>query len=311
MGGKKRKTHEEFVSQVLELTNGNYSVLGEYVNIKTKILLKHKQCGHEFKMVPGNFLMGQRCPNCRQKVITKKNTKTREEFVSEVFVKAGNEYSVLGQYINNRTKILLRHNECGREYAVTPGSFLLGCRCPHCSGKMTKTTAQFRKEVYELTNNEYVVLGNYVNSHTKTLMKHNCGDEFEMIPTNFLRGKRCPYCNSSNGEKRITQWLKENDISFKQQYSFENLRDKRLLRFDFAIFDNENITCLIEYDGAFHFRKFYDDDLFELTEYHDKLKDNYCKSNGIQLVRIPYWKDNEIEAILKRELAQQPIEAVF
>ena len=35
--------------------------------------------------------------------------KTQEEFVSEVKELFGDEYIVLGQYINNRTKILVKH----------------------------------------------------------------------------------------------------------------------------------------------------------------------------------------------------------
>ena len=40
--------------------------------------------------------------------------KTNNEFLQEVFSLVGDEYSVLSPYINNKTKVLMRHNckEC-------------------------------------------------------------------------------------------------------------------------------------------------------------------------------------------------------
>ena len=31
---------------------------------------------------------------------------------------------------------------------------------------------------------------------------------------------------------------------------------------------------------------------------NDEIKNKYCKDNGIELLRIPYWKRDEIENIL-------------
>lgn len=41
------------------------------------------------------------------------NKKTHEEFISEVYNLVRTEYSVLTKYINNKTKIKIRHNNCG------------------------------------------------------------------------------------------------------------------------------------------------------------------------------------------------------
>lgn len=35
---------------------------------------------------------------------------------------------------------------------------------------------------------------------------------------------------------------------------------------------------------------------------YDAIKTNYCKQNGIKLIRIPYWNLNNIESILDKEL---------
>ena len=42
--------------------------------------------------------------------------KTHEEFVKEVELLVGDEYTVLGQYTNNKNKILMRHNTVYRDW---------------------------------------------------------------------------------------------------------------------------------------------------------------------------------------------------
>jgi len=63
-----KKTTEEFKQQVYELEGNNYLVLDNYINNKTSIIIKHNipECGHEWKIRPGNFLFGRRCPKCSE-----------------------------------------------------------------------------------------------------------------------------------------------------------------------------------------------------------------------------------------------------
>ena len=37
---------------------------------------------------------------------------------------------------------------------------------------------------------------------------------------------------------------------------------------------------------------------FELVQFHDKIKTEYCEEQNIQLIRIPYWEKNNIECFL-------------
>ena len=85
--------------------------------------------------------------------------KTTEEFKQEVYNLVGNEYSVLGEYITNKTKIKMRHNKCGYEYEVTPNSFLSnGNRCRECwkkrVGKLLHTPELEEKAYYERNINK-------------------------------------------------------------------------------------------------------------------------------------------------------------
>ena len=80
--------------------------------------------------------------------------------------------------------------------------------------------------------------------------------------------------------------MNRNGIKYKSQYTFNDLKYKSLLKFDFAIFDNDSIKCLIEYNGEQHykfkkrFHKNYEN--FIICQYRDKLKRDYCINNDTQ-----------------------------
>lgn len=102
-------------------------------------------------------------------------------------------------------------------------------------------------------------------------------------------------CLRSKGEFQIEQLLKENNINYKKEYIFEDLVDILPLRFDFAIFDNENNLCgLIEFQGEQHFQNsngFYSEDLIR----HDKMKKEYCLKNNIKLIEIFYKRNYDLK----------------
>lgn len=136
-------------------------------------------------------------------------------------------------------------------------------------------------------------------------MRHNiCGTKYKVKPSNFVNGRRCPVCKESEGEREIRYWLTDNNIDFKTQFTFDDLLSDlgNLLRFDFAIFENnKKIKYLIEYDGKQHYewiKNWQTEEEFHKLQYHDRLKNNYCIKNNIQLIRIPYWEFDLIENIL-------------
>ncbi len=315
-GGTKKKTHEEFISEMFKLVGSEYEVLCTYINTETKMTFIHnnESCkNYEFEMTPHSFLSGKRCPKCAG--VARKNT---ELYRQEVFNLVGDEYTVLSEYINNRKHIKMRHNDddCDNHtWLTSPNSFLCGCRCPKCYGNIKKTQEEFVHQVYELANYGYSVLGVYINDSTKLLMRHNsekCNNfEYDVEPSSFIQGSRCPKCKSSKGEKAISEWLDKSNIFYKIQYTFEGCRDKLPLPFDFVIFNKENkLILLIEYDGKQHFEPVNFGGIsderakenFEKIKLHDQIKNDYCKQNNIPLLRIPYWEFDNIEEILKNEL---------
>ena len=131
-----------------------------------------------------------------------------------------------------------------------------------------------------------------------------CGNPFFVVKGDYLRNgdtKSCGCLNSYN-ESKIFQMLKNNNINFKQQFTFNDLtssgRTCDKLMFDFAIFNKKDeLQYLIEYDGEQHFLKSHAWDIksFQTTIKNDNIKNIYCFNHNIPLIRIPYWSTYDIK----------------
>jgi predicted Zn-ribbon and HTH transcriptional regulator len=106
-----------------------------------------KDCNnHTYRVTPNAFKQGSRCPKCFGS-----NKLTQEEWIDEVFSLVGNEYTSLGVYVNDSTKILMRHNckDCNNHtYMVTPNDFKnKNSRCPKCKeSKGEKAISKYLKK---------------------------------------------------------------------------------------------------------------------------------------------------------------------
>ena len=286
--GLVQKTDEQFKQEVYNLVGDSYIFLDSYVNTRTKIRVKHNKCGNVYLVSPSKFLTGRRCPYCAGLA-----KKTDKQFRQEVFDLVGDTYVFLDSYVNSHIKIRVKHNKCNHVYSVSPTNFIRGSRCPYCNGNARKTNKQFKQEIYELVGNEYTFLEDYRGNETKIKVKHNkCGKIYEVKPSNFLYVKRrCPYCNSPKGELIINKMLKSLGINYETQKTFDDLKDTKLLSYDFYI-PSQNI--LIEYQGIQHYEPiniFGGEDKFKAQQKHDQMKLEYAKEHGYNLIAIPYMED--------------------
>lgn len=125
-----------------------------------------------------------------------------------------------------------------------------------------------------------------------------CGNEFTALPAKINNGHitSCGCALQSSGERYIVSVLEELDADFIAQYSFPDCKYKQSLRFDFAIFDNNKLLYLIEYDGKQHFEPidwFGGVKDFEKMQTRDNLKNLYCQEHNIPLLRFPYTLSNQ------------------
>lgn len=305
------KTHEQFIKDVYSTVGEEYTVLGNYERAHIKVLIRHNTCGLEYLVDPASFLYGSRCPECNRKVIGDLKRKSQIEFLKECKHLVGEEYTVLSEYIATNVHVNMRHNDCRNEFTVTPSNFLKGRGCPKCKGKRismvkTKTHNEFVERVFQLVGNEYKVIGSYEKARKKILMQHTiCGHTYEVTPSHFVTGTRCPYCNESKGERIIKNYLEAYNIRFKREFTFPDCKNIDLLKFDFAIFDKNNfLVALIEFDGEQHFKAvpyFGGKKKYMQTKKRDMIKNNYCQNNGLKLIRIPYY-EKDIASFLDHQL---------
>lgn len=126
--------------------------------------------------------------------------------------------------------------------------------------------------------------------------KCDCGNIHYATSNNLLSGhtNSCG-CLQSIGELEIKQLLINNNINFKTQVTFNDLKSKKgwPLRFDFGIYEHETLLYLIEFQGEQHYD--FSGSFYDNPEENDILKKEYCKNNNIKILYIPYWKRHQIK----------------
>ena len=117
------------------------------------------------------------------------------------------------------------------------------------------------------------------------------------VSTNHLQTGNTKSCGClqghSVGELNIKKILESYNIKFKQEYIFKELPNRR---FDFAIFnDNNDLVELIEFDGEQHYIEapFFKTPLQEQQNI-DKEKTDFAEKKNIKLIRIPYWRRDNL-----------------
>lgn len=299
----------EFRKRVKE-KSPNIIILERYRNQVTKIKVKCFDCEYGWIARPDALMkIKNYCPQCN-------NFKLRsvEEFKKDIYL-ANSNVELLDSPKTGKGKILIKCKVDGYEWLASPYGLINGIGCPRCGGVSKPSSEEFKNKMVDI-NSDVKILGEYINHYTKIGVR--ClvdGNIWSAAPHTLLNGVGCPICSSiSKGEKYCAKILYEDDISFSSQYSFpELISDYGIpLRFDFSVFCDNNIFCLIEIDGLGHFQPIRFNGMSEkeaqeklnLIKHHDKLKDEYCFKNNIKLIRINYNGKNfrEIKNILKKDI---------
>lgn len=300
--GKYRKTHDDYVSE-LKKTSPNIEVVGKYINAKTKILHKCLTHNYEWYITPINALKVNGCKQCASDQLSKLLTKTHKEYIDEL-LSVNPNIEAVEVYKGANTNIIHKCKIHNYEWSARPANILSGKGCPRCANR--DVTPDFYLEKLSKINPTVIPLENYKRAVDKILHKCLiCSYEWMVVPTSLLSGNGCPACSNSRGEIMVKKWLESHNISYEAQKRFDDCKDIRTLPFDFYL-PNRN-TC-IEYDGEQHFRPVgfrshnqeHASFVFERTQKHDQIKNEYCKNKGIQLIRIPYFNDvnKELDLLL-------------
>jgi len=297
----RRKTTEEFTLDAIKVHGTKYEYsLVDYKNNKTKIEIVCKEHGSYFMRPDSHLIQKQGCPRCS--FFKVRNTRS---FIEESIKVHGSIYDYSkSKYTKAHDKISIICKEHGEFNMEACCHYTNKQGCPKC-GKESMTSKHrkdnweedFRKihgDIYDYSLVEY--------KNNKTKIKIVCKEHgiFHQSPKGHIRGDGCPNCKSSTGERKIFSILTEKSINFKTQYKFRDcLSDNNVpLRFDFFI---SEYNIVIEYDGMQHYKpiKFFGGEKsFNLSKIRDNIKNEYCKNNGIKLIRVPYYDFDKIEEYL-------------
>ena len=130
MGGKPKKTHEQFKKELLE-KRPDLEVLEEYKGARTKIKFKCLVCGTIFEATPDNMLRMKGCPNCKLEKISKAKRFGKENMQKELDKHYNGVLEILNGENTNKPIEVLCH-DCGYKYKTQFYSLNNGNGCPNC-----------------------------------------------------------------------------------------------------------------------------------------------------------------------------------
>ena len=212
-------------------------------------------------------------------------------------------YQLKSEYVNNKVKVSLLHEECGETFEITPIKFKFrGTRCPCQRNRTSWNTKNFKQAMLTHMGPDFTLLTEYKGLYEKSLVRHeSCGNEFYITTRLLITRGKCPYCKSSRGETLVRDILNKLNIDFIEQYRDHNCKYKLKLSFDFYL---PEYNTIIEYQGLQHYRyvpSFQSGKVFKEGQIRDDIKRKYCKDNNINLIEIPYNEKN-VEREIKTRL---------
>lgn len=308
-----KKTLSQFIKDSQDL-HGDLFDYSEsvYVGAHVKLLIKCKKHG-SFLIPPTRHLKKNGkggCKFCQSEKTSKRCRKSKSQFIKDAKKVHGDRYDYsLVDYKTAKDKVKIICKIHGL-FKTTPDTHINKKRsCPSCGEKIKKqksdkralTQEEFISKARRVHGNKYNYdLTLYEKFHKRIKIKCKKHGVFKQSPSSHLSGCGCPFCKSSKGEIRIEKYLKSKQIKYIKEAKFDNCKNKRCLPFDFYLPDH---CLLIEYDGEQHFKPvatFGGKKTFTENKKRSKIKNKFSTREGINLLRIPYFKFDNIEPMIDK-----------
>ena len=272
--------------------------LTKYINFKTKVEIECPKHGTFLKTPDAHITQKQGCPFCAREKQFPNKIDNKKDFIQQAD-KTHNkfyDYSFIQYqgYKDRNKKVKIICPKHGAFYQIAGNHLSLKQGCPKCFfEKSRKTFSKFVEESNQIHNNFYDYSKvQYINTSTKVCIICPEHGEFWQTPySHIIKESKCPNCKNrfSKSENKIALFLDKINVIYIRQKTFtecKGIRNK--LPFDFYL--PEYNVC-IEFDGRQHFEPvsiFGGTPKFQKIQKTDKIKNQYCQKNNIQLVRISY-----------------------
>lgn len=194
---RRKLTHAKQVEAIAKV-NPNIEILGEIKGNKDKVPCRCKVCGYEWTPIPKTLKRGSGCPKCANSIRGKSQKLPHEEHIAAI-AKVNPDIEVLGEIINNTTKVLCRCKVCDHKWSATPNNLKSGHGCPKCkyfkiAQKLTLSHEEHVADIAKI-NPDIEVLGKITGSNNKVLCRCKiCDHKWSPIISDLKRGHGCPKC---------------------------------------------------------------------------------------------------------------------
>lgn len=308
-GYKFSKINDKFLIKAKELSPSSHAEIDVICDY----------CGFAFKKKFSNVTKGRKyiqkdacskCKQIKQQEISRKNRMNSSYLMAKEICEEMDYTFIepIDDYTNQHIEFEFICHKHGRQKMLLC-NFLNKKVCPKCGiANKKKHKLNISDIINKISKDGNVLLNpeEYKRTTTRNLhIKCKCGNEFITSLDGYvhLGVNRCPICSRriSKNELYISNVLDKYNIEYEREKRFKDCRDKNPLPFDFYI---PKYNLLIEFDGEQHYKPIRNRiEHFKTTQYHDVIKNDYCKKHNIDLLRIPYWENKNIETIIKNKLS--------
>ena len=252
---------------------------------------------------------------------------SNQEFINKSKEKFGeNKFEYLSEYKSMYEELLLKCNDCGSIFKVTPFNHLYSNKFGGCDVCALNSRSKARRYTIDKFITEAVKIhGNGMYDYSKIIEENQfdgmstrkkldifclrCKKYFKQSAKDHIQGKAgCPDCNRYiKLALFVKRWLDENNVDYQREVRYDNVYENHFVKIDY-VFTNKLNSYLtwIEFNGAQHYERV---QYFHKTinDFHKQLERdtsirNHCKNNNIIFIEIPYTYDTyeKIEQLLNR-----------
>lgn len=275
---------ENFIKKSIELWGYKYDYSKvDYVDYRTPVKIGYK--GLWYSQTPTKHLQGKRI-ECQETRMSNENFIILSKNVwGDRF-----DYSEC-EYLGTSTKVRLYDKQKNKWIEQVPKSHLKGYEV------VKLTTEEFFEKCNVIHDYKYEYDSNQYTSGLLSKISVLCREHglFNIKAASHIYGVCCKKCDEYLFTKYVKNFLNENNISYYQQYSFDYG-----LPFDFYL---PKYRMFIEFDGKQHFEPidyFGGVPTFERLRENDRIKNEYCEENFIDILRIRYDQIDNINDILSK-----------
>lgn len=301
----RRTSVDDFVRQAREIHGDKYTyddIDSSTFDMRKKVQIKCPSHGTFPVLAVNHVSRKSGCKKCADENLSVLKSKGAEKFIEESKLRFGDAFEYIDiPYKNQKSIVKLRCTYHGVVFDVCANNHL-SCE----SGGCTACTAEHKRRYViswpEMLQRFQSVHGDkydysqvqYVNRQEAITVICKEHGPFPTRAALHELGSGCPICGKWRRVAKICHYLSLMNIKYKTEHWYSDCRRVNPLRFDIYLPDYGHSGALIEHDGVQHtvaVKGFGGEEQLKYIQENDTIKNEYCISKGIPLLRINHDDD--------------------